>query len=81
MSDQTMSEEQFNQLMSRMDQIDNKFDKIDNKFEMVDLRLGHIGSNMVTKLEVFQSVLSVQGFILASLVGLVVVWNVLVGFG
>ena len=44
-------------------------------------RLDHIESNMVKKSDVFQSVLTVQGFMFAIVVGVVVVLNSLVGFG
>ena len=50
-------------------------------FDTLMKRLDHIESNMVRKSDVFQSVLTVQGFTFAIVVGVIVVLNSLVGFG
>ncbi|WP_298571926.1 hypothetical protein [uncultured Aliiroseovarius sp.] len=52
-----------------------------DQFEQLMSRLEHIESNMVRKSDVYQSVLTVQGFMFAIVVGVVVVLNSLIGFG
>lgn len=66
MSDQ-MSQEQFNTIIARLD--------------ASDARLKNVEGNMVKKSDVFQSVLTVQGFTFAVIVGMVVVLNALGAFG
>lgn len=66
MSDQ-MSQEQFNTIIARLD--------------ASDARLKNVEDNMVKKSDVFQSVLTVQGFTFAVIVGMVVVLNALGAFG
>ena len=51
------------------------------QFQQLMTRLDHIEGNMVKKSDVFQSVLTVQGFMFAIVVGVVVVLNTLIGFG
>jgi hypothetical protein len=53
----------------------------ETQFDTLMKRLDHIESNMVRKSDVFQSVLTVQGFTFAIVVGVIVVLNSLVGFG
>ena len=53
----------------------------ETQFDRLMKRLAHIESNMVRKSDVFQSVLTVQGFTFAIVVGVIVVLNSLVGFG
>ncbi|AUQ60972.1 MULTISPECIES: hypothetical protein [Roseobacteraceae] len=53
----------------------------ETQFDTLMKRLDHIESNMVKKSDVFQSVLTVQGFTFAIVVGVIVVLNSLVGFG
>ncbi|WP_386172206.1 hypothetical protein [Sulfitobacter sp. R86518] len=53
----------------------------ETQFGTLMKRLDHIESNMVRKSDVFQSVLTVQGFTFAIVVGVIVVLNSLVGFG
>lgn len=53
----------------------------ETQFDTLMKRLDHIESNMVRKSDVFQSVLTVQGFTFAIIVGVIVVLNSLVGFG
>lgn len=53
----------------------------ETQFDTLMKRLDHIESNMVKKSYVFQSVLTVQGFTFAIVVGVIVVLNSLVGFG
>lgn len=53
----------------------------ETQFDTLIKRLDHIESNMVRKSDVFQSVLTVQGFTFAIVVGVIVVLNSLVGFG
>jgi len=65
-SDQ-MSQEQFNTIIARLD--------------ASDARLKNVEDNMVKKSDVFQSVLTVQGFTFAVIVGMVVVLNALGAFG
>jgi len=53
----------------------------ETQFDTLMKRLDHIESNMVRKSDVFQSVLTVQGFTFAIVVGVIVVLNSLIGFG
>lgn len=53
----------------------------ETQFDTLMKRLDHIESNMVRKSDVFQSVLTVQGFTFAIVVGVIVVLNSPVGFG
>ncbi|SFO25355.1 hypothetical protein SAMN04487859_1215 [Roseovarius lutimaris] len=53
----------------------------ETQFDTLMKRLDHIESNMVRKSDVFQSVMTVQGFTFAIVVGVIVVLNSLVGFG
>lgn len=69
MSD-TMDKDQFDQIMSCFDAQDEKY----------DARFQAIENNMVRKTDLFQSILTVQGFMLAIVVGVVVVLNATVGF-
>ena len=62
-----MSQEQFNTIIARLD--------------ASDARLKNVEDNMVKKSDVFQSVLTVQGFTFAVIVGMVVVLNALGAFG
>tara|TARA_R110002073_G_scaffold191995_1_gene350778 strand:- start:47 stop:235 length:189 start_codon:yes stop_codon:yes gene_type:complete len=62
-----MSQEQFNTIIARLD--------------ASDARLKNVEGNMVKKSDVFQSVLTVQGFTFAVIVGMVVVLNALGAFG
>ena len=64
--DNQMTQDQFQQVMNRLDSL--------------DARLKNVEDNMVRKSDVFQSVLTVQGFTIAIIVGAVVVLNALVGF-
>ncbi|MDE9450429.1 hypothetical protein J3R80_08110, partial [Aliiroseovarius sp. Z3] len=52
----------------------------EERFKQLMSRLDHIESNMLTKSDVCQSVLTAQGFMLAIVVG-VVVLNSMIGFG
>ncbi|MCZ4354716.1 MULTISPECIES: hypothetical protein [Roseobacteraceae] len=67
MSDTNMSQEQFQQIMQR--------------FDANDVRMKNVEDNMVRKGDLFQAVLTVQGLVLAIIVGTLVVANALVGFG
>ncbi|WP_288959599.1 hypothetical protein [uncultured Sulfitobacter sp.] len=58
---ENMSQEQFNTIISRLD--------------AADARLKNVEGNMVRKSDVFQSVLTVQGFTFAVIVGLIVILN------
>jgi hypothetical protein len=80
-SEENMSEEQFNQLMTQMAHIDKRFDNIDRKFDRIDQRFEYLEENMVKKSDVFQSVLIAQGFMFAIVVGVVVILNTVIGFG
>ena len=51
----------------------------ETQFETLMKRLDHIESNMVRKSDVFQSVLTVQGFTFAIIVGVIVVLNSTIG--
>jgi tetrahydromethanopterin S-methyltransferase subunit G len=53
----------------------------EDQFKQLMNRLDHIEGSMVKKSDVFQSVLTVQGFMFAIVVGVVVVLNTLIGFG
>lgn len=66
MSD-NMTAEQFQQIISRLDSMDH--------------RLENVEGNMVRKSDVFQSVLTVQGFTFAIVIGVIVALNAIVGFG
>lgn len=66
MSD-NMTAEQFQQIISRLDAMDH--------------RLENVEGNMVRKSDVFQSVLTVQGFTFAIVIGVIVALNAIVGFG
>ncbi len=58
---ENMSQEQFNTIISRLD--------------AADARLKNVEGHMVRKSDVFQSVLTVQGFTFAVIVGLIVILN------
>ena len=62
-----MTAEQFQQIISRLDAMDH--------------RLENVEGNMVRKSDVFQSVLTVQGFTFAIVIGVIVALNAIVGFG
>lgn len=62
-----MTAEQFQQIISRLDSMDH--------------RLENVEGNMVRKSDVFQSVLTVQGFTFAIVIGVIVALNAIVGFG
>lgn len=64
---ENMSQEQFNTIISRLD--------------AADARLKNVEGNMVRKSDVFQSVLTVQGFTFAVIVGLIVILNAFGLFG
>ena len=51
----------------------------ETQFDTLMKRLDHIESNMVRKSDVFQSVLTVQGFTCAIIVGVIVVLNSTIG--
>lgn len=51
----------------------------ETQFDTLMKRLDHIESNMVRKSDVFQSVLTVQGFTFAIIVGVIVVLNSTIG--
>ena len=53
----------------------------EDQFDTLMRRLTNIEENMVKKSDVFQSVLTVQGFTFAIIVGSVVVLNAVVGIG
>lgn len=61
MSQKNMSEDQFSQIMNRLDKVDTRLDQIED--------------HMVRKSDVFQSVLTVQAFTAAVIVGVVVTLN------
>lgn len=65
--DTSMSQEQFQEIIQRL--------------ETVDRRLEHVETNMVSKSDVFQSVLTVQAFTAAVIVGVIVTLNSLGLFG
>ncbi|MBE0455365.1 MAG: hypothetical protein IBX58_17050 [Roseovarius sp.] len=67
MTDTNMTNEQFQQIIQRL--------------ERMDQRIGHVEDNMVRKSDVFQSVLTVQAFTAAAIVGTVVVLNAIGAFG
>lgn len=58
-----------------------QFDTIIARLEAADARLKNVEGNMVKKSDVFQSVLTVQGFTFAVIVGMVVILNALGAFG
>ena len=64
---ENMSQEQLNTNSSRLD--------------AADARLKNVEGNMVRKSDVFQSVLTVQGFTFAVIVGLIVILNAFGLFG
>ena len=68
MSDTNMTDEQFQK-------IDEQFQKIMDRLDATDARLKNVEENMVRKSDVFQSVLTVQGFTFAVIVGLIVALN------
>lgn len=68
-------------LETRFEKIDERFEKIDERFVQFDDRLNAIESRMITKADVFQAVLTVQGFTAACIVGTVVVLNAIGVFG
>jgi len=53
----------------------------ETQFDILMRRLDNIEDNMVRKSDVFQSVLTVQGFTFAIIVGTAVVLNAAVGIG
>ena len=75
MSDaKNMNDKAAEAIMERLDAIDTTIATMDSKIAMVD-------EKMVTKADIFQSVLTVQGFTFAIIVGVVVVLNSIIGFG
>lgn len=71
MSDDALNKSQFDQLLSRIDAVEMRLaDKIDD-----------VEGRMITKADVFQSVLTVQAFFAATIVGTVVVLSVVGSLG
>jgi len=68
-----MNEEQFKQIMDRFEKIDQRFEQIDNRFVQIE-------ADMVKKSDVFQAVMTVQGFTFAIIIGVIVALNALIGF-
>jgi len=72
-----MSQEQFNTIIARLDASDARLKNVEGNM----VRLQNVEGNMVKKSDVFQSVLTVQGFTFAVIVGMVVILNALGAFG
>ena len=66
-----MNQDQFDKIMSRFDAQDAKY----------DARFKAIEDNMVRKTDLYQAIFTVQGFMIAIVVGVVVVLNATIGFG
>ena len=69
-----MNTKQFDRIMSRLDQMDTRI-------AGMDTRVARVEEKMVQKGDLFQSIFTVQGFMLAVIVGVVVVLNATIGLG
>lgn len=72
--DTSMSQEQFQEIIRHLNVMDGRLDAVDRRLE-------HVETNMVSKSDVFQSVLTVQAFTAAVIVGVIVTLNSLGLFG
>lgn len=70
-----MTEAQYERLVSQIGGIDSKYDRLVGLMDGMNKRIDDIDRKAVTKSDVLQAVLQVQGFTLAVIVGGIVVAN------